>query len=542
LKAIRRFKIPAFVASAFLISSISSLPGVHAQGRGGRGDAPQAQTPAQATTEARGQQPAPRVETAGPAEEKISQTNHTVRLDGREIKYTATAGTLPIRLDDGKVAARMFFVAYTKDGENVKTRPVSFLYNGGPGAATVWLHMGSFAPKHVQMADDGFQPAPPFHLVDNENSLLDTTDLVFIDAIDTGYSRVVSGVENRQFHGVRGDLRAFGEFINDYLYAYNRWPSPKYLIGESYGTIRSAGLSQELQNRHGIELNGIVLISSLLTYQTLSPAPENDVAYAAHLETYTATAWYHKKLGSELERDLKKAVEESRTFAFGEYLTALAKGNRMSDAERKTTAQKLSRLTGLSSDFVERANLRIDPGRFRKELLRDKRLTVGRLDSRFTAVERDAAGENDEFDPSNTAIQGPYTALFEDYIKNDLKWESDLHYPTSGNVRPWSWDEFSNRYMDMTDALRSTMSRNPFLKIFVAIGYYDMATVMGGAEYNFAHLGYDPTFTNRVAFGYYEAGHMIYIRPSAHKALKQDVAKFIQANQGNARPASTTQQ
>ncbi len=367
------------------------------------------------------------------------------------------------------------------------------------------------------------------------------TDLVFVDAVDTGFSRVVAGVDNRQFHGVRGDLRAFGEFINNYLKTYSRFPSPKYLIGESYGTIRSAGLAQELQNRHGIELNGITLVSSLLTYQTLSPSPENDVAYAAHLETYTATAWYHKKLAADLAGDLKKAVDASREFAFGDYLTALAKGNRATAAERKAVAAKLARLTGLSQDYVERANLRIDPGRFRKELLRDKRLVVGRLDSRFTSTEGDAAGENDEFDLSNSALQGPYTALFQDYVKNELKWESDLHYPTSGNVRPWSWDEFTNSYMDMTDALRSAMSRNRFLKILVNIGYYDMATVMGGAEYNFAHLGYDPTFVDRVSFTYYEAGHMIYIRPSEHKKLKDDIAKFIQGTRGSGAIRSTSQ-
>src|SRR5262245_43978249 len=510
---------------------LGSFPPAYAQGRGG---APQATPPASDST--------PRVETAGEKEEKISQTSHTIRLNGREIKYTATTGTLPIRLDNGQVSARMFFVAYTKDGEDAKTRPVSFLYNGGPGAATIWLHMGSFAPRRVQMAEEGFQPAPPYRLVDNENSLIDTTDLVFVDAIDTGFSRVVSGVSNAQFHGVRGDLRAFGEFINNYLKMYSRFPSPKYLIGESYGTIRSAGLAQELQNRHGIELNGIVLVSSLLSYQTLSPSAQNDVAYAAHLETYTATAWYHKKLSGELAGDLKKAVDESRTFAFGEYLTALAKGNRATAAERKATAQKLARLTGLSPDYVERSNLRIDPGRFRKELLRDRRLVVGRLDTRFTSVERDAAGESDEFDLSNSALQGPYTALFQDYVKDELKWETDLHYPTSGNVRPWNWDEFQNSYRYITKAMRPTMTHNPFLKILVNIGYYDMATVMGGMEYNFAHLGYDKTFTDRVSFGYYEAGHMIYIRPSAHKALKQDIVKFFEGTRNAPRATSTSQQ
>src|SRR3954470_15816104 len=220
----------------------------------------------------------PKVETAGPAEEKTSQTSHTLRLDGRDIKYTATAGTLPIRLDNGQIAARMFFVDYTRDGEDAKTRPLSFLYHGGPGAATIWLHMGSSAPKRVAMADEGFQPAPPYRLVDNESSLLDVTDMVYVDAVDTGFSRVVAGVNNQQFHGVRGDLRAFGEFINNYLKAYSRFPSPKYLIGESYGTIRSAGLAQELQNRHGIELNGITMLSSTLSFQNLLFSPQNDVA------------------------------------------------------------------------------------------------------------------------------------------------------------------------------------------------------------------------------------------------------------------------
>jgi carboxypeptidase C (cathepsin A) len=483
--------------------------------------------------------PAPRYEVAGPAEEKISQTSHVARIDGREIKYTATAGTLPIRLDDGKLAARMFFVAYTRDGENAKARPVSFLYNGGPGSASVWLHMGSFAPKRVQMADEGFQPAPPFDLVDNPHSLIDVSDVVFIDAISTGYSRTVAGSDPAQFHGVRGDIRAFGEFIRGYLDTYDRWSSPKFLIGESYGTIRSAGLAQELQTRHGVELNGVVLLSALLSYQTLRPAPNNDVAYAAAVPTYTATAWYHKKLPPELAGDLKRAVAESRAFTWGEYMLALTKGNTLSDAERRSVAQKLARLTGLSVEFVEQCNLRVSSGRFRKELLRDKRLVVGRLDSRFTAHDLDAAGEQQEFDPSNTALQGPYTALFSDYVRNTLKWESDLHYPVSGNVRPWKYDEFENSYMDMTEPLRQTMARNPYLKVLFLAGYYDMATVFAGAEFNAAHLGYDKTFTERVAFAHYEGGHMMYIRPSAHKQLKDDVARFIVANSGHPAVSAT---
>jgi carboxypeptidase C (cathepsin A) len=502
------------------------VPATAQQRPGTAPDLQRPQTPA--TLQEAGAQAAGRYETATPKEEKISQTSHLVRLDGREIKYTVTVGTLPIRLDDGQVAARMFFVAYTKDGEEAKTRPVAFLYNGGPGSATVWLHMGSFAPRHVQMADDGFQPPPPYRLVDNENSLIDVSDLVFVDAIDTGYSRVAPGVNNALFHDQEGDVRAFGEFVDEYLKAYGRWSSPKFLIGESYGTIRSAGLSQELQTRHGIELNGIVLISALTTYQTLSPAPNNDIAWAAQIETFAATAWYHRKLAADLQRQpIKAVVDETRAFAFGDYMLALTKGNTLTGPERAAMADKLARYMGVSSTFILEANLRVDSSRFRKELLRDRRLTIGRLDGRFTALDADAAGERQEFDPANAAIQGAYTAAFEDYLKNDLKWESDLHYPTAGNVRPWAYVQ--NAYMDKTDALRQTMAKNPFLRVFVACGYYDMATYAGGIEFNFTHLAYDPQITDRVSFGHYEAGHMIYIRPSAHRALKQDVAAFIRS-------------
>jgi carboxypeptidase C (cathepsin A) len=517
-------------ALATIVFTLALSP-AFAQGRGGQ--------PPQRPDEPAGQPPS-RSEVASSSDEKPSQTSHTIRLDGRDIKYTATAGTLPIRLDDGKIAARMFFVAYTKDGEDTKTRPVSFMYNGGPGAATIWLHMGSFAPKHVLMADDGFQPPPPYRLVDNDNSLIDTTDIVFIDAIDTGYSRVMPGVNAAQFHGQEGDIRAFGEFINNYLSAYNRWPSPKFLIGESYGTIRSAGLSAELQNRHGVELNGIVLVSSLLTYQTLSPAPNNDVAYADQIETFAATAWYHKKLPADLQqKTVKQVADEARTFAFGEYMAALTKGNALAGTERQAMAARLAHYTGLSAPFILASNLRVDSGRFRKELLRDTRLMLGRLDGRFTGLDADAAGERQEFDPSNTALQGAYTALFQDYIKNELKWESDLHYPSSGNVQPWTYVQ--NRYMDESDPLRRTMARNPFLKVFVACGYYDMATYMGGSEFNFTHFAYDAAITSRVSFGYYEAGHMIYIRPSAHKALKADIVKFIHGNSGQVKTTTSQQ-
>jgi carboxypeptidase C (cathepsin A) len=514
---------------AILVAALA-LP-IAAQQRG--------QSPSQPQTAAiRSDQSGPPRESAGPAEEKISQTMHVTRLDGREVRYTAAAGTLPIRADDGKVAGRMFFVAYTKDAEDPRSRPVSFLYNGGPGSATIWLHMGSFAPKRVQMADEGFQPAPPFRLVNNEHSLLEATDLVFVDAMSTGYSRTVPGVDPSQYHGQAGDLRAFGDFINEYLTTSARWPSPKYLIGESYGSIRSAGLAQELQSRHGIELNGVVLLSALLTYQTIAVSPQNDAAFVSYFPTYTASAWFHKKLTPDLAGDLKKAVAEARAFADGEYAAALLKGNSLPAADRRAIAQNVARLTGLTPEYIEQTNLRIDPGRFRKELLRDRRLSIGRLDSRYTVTDLDAAGEQQEFDPSNTALQGAYTALFMDYVRNELKWQSDLHYDSRGNVRPWTYDQ--NRYMDMTEALRSTMARNPFLKVLVLAGYYDMATPFHGIEMNMWHLAYDRFYTDRVQFAYYEGGHMMYTRPSEHRKLKDDLSKFIAATAGAARGTAGT--
>ncbi len=334
--------------------------------------------------------------------------------------------------------------------------------------------------------------------------------------------------DNKQFHGQDGDIRAFGEFIAEYLRTYNRYPSPKFLIGESYGSIRSAGLAQELQSRHGIELNGVGLLSALLTYQTLRPAPNNDIAWAVQIQTFAATAWYHKKLPPDLQqKTVAQVVDEARTFAFGDYMTALTKGHTLTDAQRTAMAEKLAHYTGLPAKFILQANLRVDAARFRKELLRDQRLVVGRLDSRFTALDADAAGERQEFDPSSTALTGPYVAGFQNYVKNTLKWESDLHYLTRGNVRPWTYDQ--NQYMDMTEALRSTMAKNPFLKVFVICGYYDMATTVGAIEFSMTHLAYDKQITDRVSFGYYEGGHMMYIRPSAHAALKKDVAAFIQS-------------
>ncbi len=474
-----------------------------------------------------------------PVEKLSATTGHLVQIDGRDVRYTATAGTLPIHDPKGKVVASMFFVAYTREGEDARTRPIAFLYNGGPGSATIWLHMGSFGPRHVDLAAEGFQPAPPFTLTDNANSLLDVSDLVFVDAIDTGFSRPAVGEDARQFHGVRGDIQAFGEFIRTYLSRFSRWSSPKYLIGESYGTMRSAGLAGELQERHGIELNGIVLISSVLDYLTKGYASGNDLPYVIFLPTFTATAWYHHKLPPDLQGDFAKAIQEARTFSTTEYLLALEQGNRLSAADRATVVRKLARLTGLSPEYIDQSNLRVTDMRFRTELLRVEHRTVGRLDGRFTGIDADAAGERQEYDPANEAIKGAFTATFNDYVRQELKWESDLAYPTSGAVRPWSYDDFQNRYLNLADTLRGAMARNPFLKVFVANGYYDFATPFGGTEHTVSHIGFEPTYRERIELAYYDAGHMMYIRPSEQKKLKQDLARFITSTRGG-RPAAAT--
>ena len=496
-----------------------------------------AQPPARVTPEA-SRAPAPgerAVAEKPPAEEELSQTQHVVRIGGVDVKYTATAGTLLLRDETGKPKANVFFVAYTRDDvTDRKRRPLTFAYNGGPGSASVWLHMGALGPKRVQMGEDGFQPAPPFTLVDNQASIIDVSDLVMIDAISTGFSRPLPGEETKQFHGVREDLRWFGEFIRRYVTRFDRWSSPKFLLGESYGTFRSAGLAAELQQRHGIELNGIILVSTVLDMSTIRFDGPNDLPYITNLPTYTAIAWYHKQLGADLQGDLPKTLAASRAFAIGEYATALLKGSRLSAAERADVARKVARFTGLDAGYVEQANLRVNPSRFRKELLRDRRLSVGRLDGRYTSLDIDGAGETPEFDPSNTALQGAYTALFQEYVRRDLKFTSDLKYETSANVQPWNYLDGPRMATSTTEMLRSAMARNPFLKVLVVNGYYDLATPFFGAEYTFDHLGWEQTYGDRVSMAYYEGGHMMYIRIPMLEKLKADVAAFIRSASGQA--------
>src|SRR5579863_6781063 len=463
-------------------------------------------------------------------EEKIVQTKHSVKIGGQEVKYTATAGTILLKLEDGTPKASVFYVAYTKDDvSDSGKRPVTFTFNGGPGAASIWLHLGAFGPRRVEMGDAGSLLPPPYKLVDNEYSLLDVTDLVFIDPVTTGYSRAVPGEPDKQFHGIQEDIQSVGDFIRLYATRNKRWTSPKFLAGESYGTTRAAGLSGYLQQRYGMYLNGIILISSILNFQTAEFDTGNDLPYILYLPTYTAIAWYHKKLPADLQTDLQKAVQESRNFAAHEYADALMVGDGLPAARRAEIAQKLSRLTGLSAEYLERSNLRIEIQRFDKELLRDQRRTVGRLDGRFTGIDEDAAGARPDYDPSLAAIVGPYTATFHDYVRSDLKFESDLFYEyLTGRVRPWSYEPYENRYVNVAETLRSAMTQNPFLHVFVGKGYYDLATPFFAAEYTFDHLSLDDSLRPHLSGGYYEAGHMMYVHLPSLAKLKKDLSQFMQ--------------
>ncbi len=469
--------------------------------------------------------------------DNLVETRHSLVLDGKEIKYTVTAGTMVMKeettdrdkeSEGEKPKAVFFFVAYTKDDAKDKSkRPITFSYNGGPGSSSVWLHLGLLGPKRVVMGDAGALVPPPYSLSDNEFSLLDQTDLVFIDPVSTGYSRPVEGQKAKEYHGFKKDIQSVGDFIRLYTTRYGRWFSPKFLAGESYGTTRSAGLSGYLQDRHGLYLNGIILISAVLDFSTLEFEPGNDLPYVLFLPTYAATAFYHGKVHTR--RPLMKFLAEVEKFAAGEYAAALAKGASLSKHQQTLVAEKLARYSGLSQEYIEQTNLRPVIFRFCKELLRDKRRTVGRLDTRFLGMDRDAAGEVWESDPSMDAILGPYTAALYDYVRNDLKFESDLPYEIlTEKVSPWSYADHENRYVNVAETLRHAMCVNPHLKVHVANGFFDLATPYFATRYTFNRLGLEKELQDHISMSYYEAGHMMYVHEPSIRKLKENLVKFIQ--------------
>ncbi len=476
-----------------------------------------------------------------PPKDELVETKHSLTIDDREIRYTVTCGTIVLKeeaekkgekegeSEGEKPRATIFFVAYTCDGvDDYSKRPLTFSFNGGPGSSSVWLHLGLLGPRRVLLDDEGFAYPPPYKLVDNAYSLLDQTDLVFIDPVSTGYSRAVPGEKPKQFHGFKKDIESVGDFIRLYTTRYQRWTSPKFLIGESYGTTRAAGLSGYLQDRHGMYLNGIMLISSILNFQTADFHTGNDLPYILFLPTYTATAWYHHRLSDDLEKDLSTTLAEVEAFSMGDYSHALMQGDGLQDEERLLIARKLARYTGLSEDYIDRTNLRIEIFRFTKELLRHAKLTVGRLDSRFKGIDRDSAGEHFEFDPSMNNIVGPYTATLNDYVRGELNFKSDLPYEIlSERVHPWSFAEFENEYVNVAETLRKAVTTNPHLKVYVANGYFDLATPYLATRYTFKHLGLDKSLLGNLRMGYFEAGHMMYIHIPSLVKLKSELVEFI---------------
>ena len=467
---------------------------------------------------------------AAPLVETSSVTKHAIQINGKTLAYTATAGTLILKKDDAKPWASVFYVAYTLDGvQNLSKRPITFTFNGGPGSSSVWLHLGALGPKRVAMGPDGEQPKPPYQLVDNDDTALEFTDLVFIDPVTTGFSRAAPGQKEADFHGFDGDLESVAEFIRLYSVRADRWGSPKFLAGESYGTTRAAALSQYLLDKQGIYLNGITLISSVLNFETISFASGNDLPYALFLPSYTATAWYHKKLPKDLQGDLEKAIGESRRFAGNEYTVALMKGDKLTAAERTSVVHELARLTGLPEAFIEEANLRVSMQRFAKELLRSERKTIGRYDSRLEGLDHDAAGESPEYDPSYASVQGVYTAMFNAYVRGELGYKSDQPYQIlTDKVQPWNYEKFQNRYVNVAGMLRDAMSENPNLRVMIANGYYDLATPFFATEYTVSHLGLEPALSNHVSLTYCEAGHMLYTKKSCLDSLHGSMADFYQ--------------
>ncbi|MGI8469228.1 MAG: S10 family peptidase [Pyrinomonadaceae bacterium] len=472
----------------------------------------------------------PPVSIAQMLDEPTSVQKHTMRVGGKTLNYTTTTGYMPIRnAQTGETEAKMFYIAYTMDNPPAR-RPLMFSFNGGPGSASVWLHLGAIGPKRAKMNDDGTLPAPPYELVDNDSTWLADTDLVFIDTVGTGYSRALKPELGAKFFSLNGDIESVGEFIRMYLGRENRWMSPMFVVGESYGTTRASGLSNWLFN-HGIGLNGILLISTVMNFQTIRFADNNDLPLELIVPSYATTAWYHKKLSPDMQaKPVKQVAAEAEDFAMNEYAPAMMRIDRLSEQERENLADKFSRFTGLSKTYIEQNNFRVELGKFMKELLRDQRRTVGRLDSRFLGIDRDAGGSEANDDPSINAIRPPYTAAFNEYVRRDLGFKTDLeYYLLGGGVGRWNYS-IDNGYADTSMPLKDAMAKNPYMKIFIGQGYYDMATPFFAAEYTVSAMNLDPTLRKNIEFNYYEAGHMMYIEKNSLKKMHDDAARFIQSS------------
>ena len=468
---------------------------------------------------------------AEPRDDLVSSKHH-LRVGRRTLDYTATTGRVVLRdevYEDGtftgfKPKAEMSLTSYVVDGE--PDRPVTFAFNGGPGSSSVWLHLGLLGPRRVLMGDAGALLPPPYDLTDNAESLLAVSDLVFIDPVSTGYSRTLEGTKAETFHGYQGDIESVGELIRTWTSRHRRWMSPKFVAGESYGTLRGAALVEHLQSRHGMYVNGLILISSVLDLSSIDfDKQRNDRAHALYLPTYAAIAHYHGKVA---RRSLKALLKEAEEYAAHEYPHVLARGNRLTAKERATAVRKVATLTGLSEEYVDRADLRIEHWRFFGELLRDERRTTGRLDGRFSGPAGSAIAEEMDADPSHDAITGPYAAAFNHYVRDELGYENDLPYEQiSRRVNPWSFKDFEGRPIDVTPKLERAMRQNPHLKVHVAYGYYDGATPHFAAEDVIAHLHLPDELRANIEHRYYEAGHMMYVHEPSRLQQSKDLAGFV---------------
>jgi len=460
---------------------------------------------------------------AGP----LAITHHQFGAGTAAFAYTATAGYMPMKDEKDTMKARLFFVAYTKDGvSDPSTRPVIFAFNGGPGSSSVWLHMGALGPERVLMTDNGESTPPPYRSVANEYSWLDKADIVFIDPMLTGYTRPAGNTPAADYTGFNNDIKFVGDFIRMYLSRYNRWKSPKLLAGESYGTTRAAGLSDYLQDTHGIYVNGIILISAILNFNAANAGRDNDLPYALQLPTFAATSWYHHQSDPKYT-SLQSVLTDAKAFAMGPYISALLKGDQLNASDKNEVIEKMHALTGLSREYLDNCNMRLRVGRFNKELLRKKGKTLGRYDSRILGIDYDNAGESYDYDPSyDRTVHGAFTAAFNDYVRRNLNYKSDLPYEIlTGKVWPWNFSQ--NGYLNVAETLRDAMVKNPYLKVWICNGYYDMATPWFTTDYVAHHMFLPEELRGNISFTYYEAGHMMYLHKPSLIKMKQDFDRFL---------------
>lgn len=457
-------------------------------------------------------------------------TVHSIELDGQAVEYEAIAGTLPLFDEkDGSVEAEIFHIAYLRRDVDPGTRPLIFLFNGGPGSSSVWLHMGAFGPVRVLTGDAGSLRPPPWSTAPNEGCLLDVADMVFIDPVSTGFSRMAEGGAHEDFHGLEQDAESVARFIRLFITRHDRWQSPKYIGGESYGTVRSAALVEKLQDGQGIYLNGVLLVSSILDFGTVRTSGGNDLPYCLFLPTYAATAWEHGLLDRGRFPDLPSAVAAAESYAIERYLPRLAMGTSLDPTLRQQTVEELAGLTGLDRDLIDRADLRVGPSRFRKELLADRGEVVGRFDSRFLGPVMDPMTTRPEYDPSYTAIVGPYTSTLNHYVRTVLGYRSDLPYEIlTGKVWPWDYSGFENRYVAVADRLKRSMVKNPSLGVFIASGYFDLATPHFATDYVVDHMELSRDFLDHLEVEYYPAGHMMYLNDALRVKLSKDVRSWIE--------------